>query len=237
MYNDHNHSYGRHGRSPAQSSAGPHYSPSRSPPLTPPPLNLVGSPYSRAPLPAVPEADLFAFYPQPLCRQTIPIVIHSCLRCSLSGPPNVNCDLSRHPSTITTSHDHRPLPIITLAEPATNPALPTLTIVSPNLPWPIVVSAQKPGSYVSVSDVFMALHHALSIPVSPLEYPSPSSSPGGVLFRGHGVYDHRSSPPSPHWHAYERPSLRRIDFLSGRTRFMGLSAMGRDPGTYVLSTC
>ena len=210
-----------------------HYSPSRSPPLTPPPLNLVGSPYWRAPLPPVSDGDHFAAFPPPLYYPPTPITLHPYLRYSFT--PTVDCDLSQHPSTITTAHDHHPLPLFTLAEPATNPPLPTLTIVSSSLPRPIEVSARKPGSFVSVSDVFMTLHHALSMAVSPIEYPPPLS-PGGALFRPHAAYDYRSSPSSPHWHAYERPSLRRIDFLSGRTRFMGLSAMGREPGTWVLTT-
>ncbi|KAJ6468135.1 hypothetical protein C8R47DRAFT_1325868 [Mycena vitilis] len=92
-----------------------------------------------------------------------------------------------------------------LAELATFPALPSLTLLSPRLPWAISVHAS--GAAVVVADVLQAIDRALDIHITKeqlVEY-------GGA-----------------DQEARYRSGMTRLDLLAGRTRFAGLleSAMG-----------
>jgi hypothetical protein len=206
-----------------------HYTPPcslpTSPPLTSPPLKHAGSPYERSPLPPVPED-----YSPPLPS------INRILRYSLK--PNVSFDLLHHPSTITTLPDHRLLSLRTLAEPATNPPLPHMTVVSPHLPWSITISPPLPhkaNKFVTVSDVLVTLHRALALTVTVTEYGNLPSE--DAVVRVNAAWERRVKDITD-GRAREierRKGVKRCDFLMDRHRFLGLSKMGRDPDVFVLN--
>jgi len=72
---------------------------------------------------------------------------------------------------------------------ATFPALPSLAIVCPDLPWPIVVFRNEQSGGVTVGDIHWAIYHFLRSP-APASRGSRSSPPrlaflqGKVLFKG-----------------------------------------------------
>ncbi|KAJ7487967.1 hypothetical protein FB451DRAFT_1226065 [Mycena latifolia] len=113
------------------------------------------------------------------------------------------------------------------AEPATYPGLPSLTIISPRLPW--VITAHASGRTlrcVAVADVLGAICAALRLCVdreqvvmmtqSGSHCPRRGGLEGGIMYR-HG--------------------MTRLDLLEGNTEFAGLvaSAMGCDIWTLQLA--
>ncbi|KAJ6468142.1 hypothetical protein C8R47DRAFT_1055981 [Mycena vitilis] len=94
-----------------------------------------------------------------------------------------------------------------MMELAVFPGLPSLTLVSPRLPWAITVHAS--GAAVVVGDIFQAVHRALSIRITKEQLMAYGEDPGAMQPR-------------------YRSGMTRLDLLAGRTRFEGLSggAMG-----------
>ena len=174
------------------------------PPLTPPPLKHFGSPYARVPLPPVPE-DYSAPSINPILR---------------FSTTNILFNLILHPLSIPTHPDHRPLSLYELSEPATNPPLPEMTIVSPHLTSPIVVLPSPPQTFVSVSDVLVTLRHA-------------------VTFAEYGNLSSRDAISSVHVAEANEVGMckvsKRIDFLMDRHHFNGLSRVGKHPELFVLN--
>jgi hypothetical protein len=198
--------------------------PSLPPLLTPPPLKHVGSPYARSPLPPVPEDCLASS-----------LSMNRVLRFALK--PHISFDLHVHPSTIATLPDHRPLSLYTLSEPATQPPLPLITVVSPHFPWSITVTPPLPNKakkYITVSDVLVTLHRTLNLSVTPDEH---NSIPSGAVSRVNAEYERRlkNITSRREREAERRKGIKRIDFLIGRYRFLGLSKMGKDPEVFVLN--
>ncbi|KAK6992651.1 hypothetical protein R3P38DRAFT_3083333 [Favolaschia claudopus] len=112
----------------------------------------------------------------------------------------------------------------TLAEPATFPGLPSLTIECRRLPWVIIAHAGRGGRWVTVADVIEAIWDALGRQVDRGEFAD--SRVGGVW------------KPRTSWMALNSPrviasqtsrmtawryGMTRLDLLQGRTKFGGLS--------------
>jgi hypothetical protein len=87
-----------------------------------------------------------------------PITMHHRLQYSLS--PVLNFDIGLPPSRCTISTHHRTFSLQVLAEPATKPSLPYLTVTSPHLPWTIKLSASR-GGFVTVRDVLEGIYPSL----------------------------------------------------------------------------
>ncbi|KAJ7659503.1 hypothetical protein B0H17DRAFT_1096011 [Mycena rosella] len=94
-------------------------------------------------------------------------------------------------------------------QPATYPALPSLAIISPHLPWAITAHGQAAG--VTVADVLHAIWEALRLCVDQAQFEDDWELHGGMLV----MY---------------RCGMTRLDLLGGKTRFAGLgeSTMGCD---------
>lgn len=108
------------------------------------------------------------------------------------------------------------------ADPATEPPLPVLNIQLPNLPWPLEV---RPGSpklgYVTVSDVFHALYNDLRLCAHQTEYKALSAVEAREVDM---AYFTRCRSAGPDEGRQLVKGIRKIDFLMGKTRFLGLSA-------------
>ncbi|KAG2008849.1 hypothetical protein CC2G_014235 [Coprinopsis cinerea AmutBmut pab1-1] len=182
--------------------------------------------YPRSPYPQ--PYELYA--PEPVV-ETKEMEIHCCLAYGPFSEPQISHDLSLPPVFYHDQLDPPPL-----KEPATNPPLQYLTIICPEyLKWEIVVKASSPypGSCVTVEDCLNAIYHDLRLPVNHLEYEL--LGPGKA--RVDAAYFARLNriPDPQHREMEAAKGVKRIDFLMGRNRFMGLSLTHKGPDTWELN--
>ena len=116
-----------------------------------------------------------------------------------------------------------------LSEPAIHPALPTITLVTEALPWSITVTAKS--SYVTVYDVLQALHSSLRLQVTKVEWASlPRASQNIISTSFHKRVDGFSDRTKREKQLGK--GVRRLDFLVGRTRLLGISPLGEKPSVF-----
>ena len=162
-------------------------------------------------------------------RASTPCYIHAAI--SPLHAQAAQCDLSL-PSK------YRPfpssLPSHVLAEPATSPPLPSMTITCRNLPWAVRVAPSgqsKQGSFVTVNDVVDTLRRAMRVIVTKAEFDQVQTVDGQR--RIEDAYRRRYQKIN---NEQERSSgIRRVDFLMGRTTFAGLFSSGHDAESWELS--
>ncbi|KAJ7858353.1 hypothetical protein B0H14DRAFT_662084 [Mycena olivaceomarginata] len=143
--------------------------------------------------------------------------IHSLLAFTPSRPPTVDYDLSHPLRTIA------PQLTPSFFNPATYPSLPALTVLCRNLTWPITVFPSQLTGFVSVLDVFMSVHTSLRIAARRVEY---DTLPSGDVRRGVDNAYFRRCELLADEEERTREALqgvKRVDFLGGKTRFLGLS--------------
>ncbi|KAJ4472970.1 hypothetical protein J3R30DRAFT_3707966 [Lentinula aciculospora] len=163
---------------------------------------------------------------------SVPITrIHYLLAFAPYQLPPLPYDLSTRPSIIKSF-----IPSDVLSEPATNPPVSSLIITCPHLRWefpitPIPASSRK-SSYVSVLDVLHALYRGLRLAVHPLEYEALPSLE--VIANVNEAYYSRcnSTVDTKARQEEQVKGIKRVDFLMGRNRFLGLSKKSsrRDDG-------
>lgn len=144
-------------------------------------------------------------------------------------------DLSVPPSFIR-SHEDRPLTTSVLAEAATTAHPASLKLISHHLPWTLVVvpihSSPHPDPFVTVADILKTLYTALRLPVTPAEYDALPSIE--AKFRVVAAYEDRCRQAGGAYDEEKRKGVKRIDFLMGRNRFAGLSAIPAQGDTWLL---
>ncbi|KAJ6627511.1 hypothetical protein B0H10DRAFT_1994944 [Mycena sp. CBHHK59/15] len=189
---------------------------SASPGMTPPPMNHSRSLYACAPLPAINGH------------------IHDALRAH--SRPRMAFDVSYDPAYTVASS-----PVLSsrvLAEAATSPCLPCVSIISDLLPWRIDIhpSSSKPGAYVTVADVLNGIYHALRHPLSGEEL---AATPAAIVPSIRQAFHSRCSrlayandPTAAKSEA--RRGIRRIDFLLGNHQFVGLLSTSQNPDVWKL---
>ncbi|KAJ7442593.1 hypothetical protein B0H11DRAFT_1658476, partial [Mycena galericulata] len=109
-----------------------------------------------------------------------------------------------------------------MLEPAVSPPQVSLSIGTPHLPWSITVPAYN-RRYVSVSDVLATLYRALRTNVTAAEFNALGTQKR--MRRVTAAYEHRYMRLEGH-HGYTEEKVqgvKRVDFLTGFTRFRGLS--------------
>jgi hypothetical protein len=125
------------------------------------------------------------------------------------------------------SRNHHSVSSRTLREPATNPPLPFLSITSQHLPWSIKVYASSNNSFVTVEDVLSSIYRSLRTNLTSSEFNmfrSPHDQRRATRAYEERYRRHRSV------RIYEeekRGGMKRVDFLMGHTRFLGISNSGR----------
>lgn len=130
------------------------------------------------------------------------IKVHELLR--PTHPTHINIDLS------TNLHTYIP----TLSnDPATQPRLPTLTLVSKYLPWRLHVIPK--GNYVTVRDLMASLYTSLRVPVTHEEM---KQAKGGRSVQR--AFDRRIHGKG---HEEARKGVRRVDFLLTNSVFVGIT--------------
>ncbi|KAJ7228970.1 hypothetical protein GGX14DRAFT_416098 [Mycena pura] len=185
-------------------------------PVTTPPFNHTRSLYACAPLPALNG------------------YIHPALD---AHNTHLTYDVSYDPScTPSTPPIFAPR---VLAEAATTPSLPCVTVVSDCFPWRIAVypSSRKAGAYVTVADVLHTIYRELHRQVRPEEL---QSAPPRVVDAARLAHFSRCNrlaqagdPVAAQSEAYK--GIRRIDFLQGRHKFSGLLSTAETPDVWQLS--
>ncbi|EMD32235.1 hypothetical protein CERSUDRAFT_118876 [Gelatoporia subvermispora B] len=140
-------------------------------------------------------------------------------------------DLTRAPKSALrcTSGAHpAPLDTAALAEPATHPPLPALTLICDILPWSITITptpgaawAQRGAPCVTVGDVLHTVYSVLRLAVNPTEL---FHIPPEARARVEGAFHRRCAAAGP---GEAAKGIKRVDFLVGANGFAGLTmAMG-----------
>ncbi|KAG7442013.1 uncharacterized protein BT62DRAFT_936668 [Guyanagaster necrorhizus] len=107
-------------------------------------------------------------------------------------------------------------------EAATSPPLPSLAIIHQKLPWPIVIQRSGDREWVTVADVVKTLWYALHI----RDALQTSTSSPSLESQDDAPFDgRRSMRGCDEQEVVRRP---RLVYLRGKTRFMGLRAIGGD---------
>ncbi|KAK0479542.1 hypothetical protein IW261DRAFT_1564191 [Armillaria novae-zelandiae] len=164
---------------------------------------VLGKPRHRhIPLPSQTESDT-------------PMIIHPLLRPS-RGEKIMELDFARSLSSVRVlGHEG------CVNEVATSPPLPSLAIVHPKLPWPIVIQRSGDREWVTVADVVETVWHALQIR-DLMTSPSPSL----LETQDDASYAScRSMVGRVERRVVHEP---RLVYLKGKTRFMGLRAIQGD---------
>jgi hypothetical protein len=147
-----------------------------------------------------------------------------------------------------------------LAEAATNPPLPEMTILTAHLPYKITIRAgvangasspwtpqnvplPMPGmpsspsaQHVTVYDVMVGLYTFLRIPLSPAEYAALSQPHQQALAAAFGRRVSQVQDPAQRQLEHSK-GVKRIDYLSaaGRTGFLGIGATKKGNDIWVLN--
>lgn len=190
-----------------------HFAPNSLPPTPSPTFSATSLPSSGGPI-----TPFSASY-KGLSLPRLPCKIHPAL--GVSNTPHILYDVSYPPSTLRLRNPSISLHV--LAEPATEPPLPFIHVISPHLPWRLTVSA-KHYSYVTVSDLLEGMYHALRLNATQSEYELLPFKE--MKLTVNKSYERRYSRLS-NLEERERErtrGLRRIDFLGTRSNFLGLSS-------------
>jgi len=156
--------------------------------------------------------------------------IHFLLAFSPHHDPTIQYDLTLHPSTLDSEISHKEF-----AEPATHPPVSRLHVICPRLQWPITISSSSGTGFVTVLDVLESIYRVLRVPAKPTEYgslPSHSAIRGvnAAYYRRCGRFQDRDSRQLE-----ESKGIKRVDFLMGRNRFLGLSGTLKGPDIWELN--
>ncbi|KAL0572666.1 hypothetical protein V5O48_009290 [Marasmius crinis-equi] len=173
----------------------------------------------------------YGYAPSMIPHAQMPMRLHFLLAYSPYKVPAIPYDLSLPFSIIEQSPSNS-----ILSEPATEPPVSSLTITCPLLKWRITVTPppsmlssiqpsvrRSPVPYVSVLDVLMALLRDMTIPVLPSEYETLPSREATAKVNEAYFQRCRSITDSAARRAEEMRGVKRVDFLMGQNKFLGLS--------------
>ncbi|KAK0436206.1 hypothetical protein EV421DRAFT_1130519 [Armillaria borealis] len=152
----------------------------------------------------------------PLPSQTesnITIVVHPLLVRSSRGEMLMELEFARSLSGVRVfGHEG------CVKEEATNPPLPSMAIVHPKLPWPVVIQRSDDREWVTAADVIERLWSALQVPIPFRTLSSLLKDQDDLVLNScHSTSD---------W--VEQEIVPRLGYLKGKMRFMGLRAIGSD---------
>lgn len=120
-----------------------------------------------------------------------------------------------------------------LDEPVTYPLMNSIILFSDLLPWSIAVEAETSGDAITIFDVLQALHTSLRTPISKPEWSYLSvhtqNSVSAAFYRRLGGIQDRSLREKQLGRG-----VRRLDFLLGATKLLGISAVPHKPGVFTL---
>ncbi|KAE9390593.1 hypothetical protein BT96DRAFT_925783 [Gymnopus androsaceus JB14] len=170
--------------------------------------------------------------PQPKRSHSYPLPtrVHSLL--TYSHHPAIKYDVSLSTSTITASH--RGLSATSFSEPAVYPPVSSFVIQIPHHTWSISVYASYNGQYITVNDVFAAVYNSLRTSVSSSEYRAIPSKKDAEKVRKAYEMRYRRLRDRYAYESEKQQGVKRVDFLNGHTRFLGLATSNHGSGVWVL---
>jgi hypothetical protein len=122
------------------------------------------------------------------------------------------------------------------SQPATDPVVASLLVSSPMLPWQIqVASTSRSRTYVAVMDVLICLHYALQASVSRSDYDAVHSRralqaiDASYFGRVAAIADPKARD------AEAKQGVKRVDFLRGKSIFLGLAGTHTNPNVWQLT--
>ncbi|KAJ7459331.1 hypothetical protein FB451DRAFT_1046278 [Mycena latifolia] len=143
--------------------------------------------------------------------------IHFLLSFAPFTPPRVDYNLA-HPL-----HTLNPQLTPSFLDPATYPPLASLTVLSRHIAWPIFVYPSSIGAFVSVLDVLMAVSASLRLAVRRAEYDTLPAGDARQSVDDAYFARCRMVADEGERRIEALKGVKRVDFLVGKTRFLGLS--------------
>jgi hypothetical protein len=180
------------------------------------------------PMPYAPQVPYMAKAPKYIPTDKHTVQLHPLLRFTHS--PVLNFDVTLSPSNISTYHQG--LSASALSEPASKPPLPSLTVISPHLPWSINVAAPY-GTFLTVFDVLDGIYRSLRANISSNDFRALRSQKDQD--RVTVAFEQRCKRTRER-EAERRKGVRRVDFLMGNRKFTGLTSTNRGHDVWVLNT-
>ena len=161
---------------------------------------------------------------------TLPVQIHPLLARTVGHGSPLNWDLSEPAESARPQVSNLP-PRLTdalVAEPATNPPLPSLAIICDYLPWTITIgptpNASWSAPWVTVGDVLHVLYRALRNGVTEPELNVLDLAQQDRVRTAY-VRRYRRVPASREREAEKAKYIKRVDFLRDHRAFLGLSCV------------
>lgn len=158
-----------------------------------------------------------------------PVAIHTVLGYNLTPAFkfDVSCDPGQSLASVPELTPH------VLGQPATSPPLSELVILNRHLPWRLSIQASstKLDAFVTVADVLGGIYRALRLPVTSIEHSRESSSRQADITQTF----HQRCDRSAGGIQEKTKGLKRVDFLTGNNRFLGLSKTDEGPNVWKLS--
>jgi hypothetical protein len=121
-----------------------------------------------------------------------------------------------------------------LAEVATYPPLSVLVIRMGGLPWPILAKASLQQRGVTISDVLNSLYYNLRHTVSEAEFYGLRPEMQAAVTAAFKARYRRLSDDRD-YDKEKGKGIKRVDFLTGRLRWAGLSSVKASPEEWVLN--
>ncbi|PFH49078.1 hypothetical protein AMATHDRAFT_5224 [Amanita thiersii Skay4041] len=153
---------------------------------------------------------------------------------SFSTSPLSRYDLMDAPSMMTSHHVR--ISSRELAEPATSPPVQSMTIVSPHLLWKIRVAPRSTSKrFITVADVLNAIYENLRTNITGAEFAALPTEKD--MARATSAYKqrYRRQRDSRAYEEEKKKGMKRVDFLMGFTRFMGISYAGLGSNYWMLN--
>ncbi|KAK1217316.1 hypothetical protein PQX77_020056 [Marasmius sp. AFHP31] len=168
---------------------------------------------------ALPSFAPHSYHTPPPKPAVEPVRAHNLI--SYSHHPALNFDVTLPISMLTSRYQS--LSSLLLAEPVVTPALSKLVLTTQYLPWSITIYPSN-RYYVTVRDMLDAIYHALRKNISQQEYQSCRDK-----LRVNEAYQRRYSRIRDYHASRDEKAggVKRVDFLCGKTRFMGISPTSR----------
>ncbi|KAH8823051.1 hypothetical protein DL96DRAFT_1616540 [Flagelloscypha sp. PMI_526] len=187
-------------------------------PVTPSPAYSVSTLPSSPGIATPPMYQLHASLPPPspnTIGSPMPVIIHPIL--GVSAIPALSWDVSKPLASLVPLDKN--MPQVVLAEPATNPGFTTLRLSISGIPWCINVASLTP--VITIYDVLKAIERFMKTPVTAAEYQSiPTNAQREAVSRAFTAR-HGGDATVKH------EGLKRVDWLCGRYRFLGLKTTGK----------
>ncbi|KAF7343668.1 hypothetical protein MSAN_01946500 [Mycena sanguinolenta] len=154
---------------------------------------------------------------------------------ALAAPPVLTYDISLHPTTIST-HFHG-LSSARLLKPAVYPPRPTISLVTPHLPWTLAIPPGTNAKYVTVLDVLTSIYLALRVNVTAKEFAALHTAE--MMQRVTAAYTQRYRRLRSYDAEYaleKAEGVKRVDFLMGYTKFCGIAPTVGKPDVWEWKT-